>query len=408
MSIITKNNRRVFFAVMATSFLQMAMWGLAPAIAKIQSEVFTDRTLAEVQTALTLPNLLSMVFAVSSAFLIGRGWMSKKTSVVIGVSIVALTGLVAVFLHQQFWHLIMLSVLLGTGMGFYISTTASIMFDNFNSDENRLAVGLQTSVINLGGIVVSIFGGLLTTLVWYGGFLMLFIAVPVVVISIWMLPNDRKRNAAAAARGEHPVKTKFPLDVIYYGLIVFVFSLVFNVCGTNISTHLQQAGIGNSATAGIATAIQMGGGVLAGFAFRRISAKLKDYTIAAGFVIIFVGLMTLAFGQQSLIVNFIGVFITGTAISLMIPQCLFSVAGCVNRSNSASATAIANCIMPGLGGFLSPVVFTNLTIAIGGESTSFRYGFVAVVSLIAAAVVAGLTARRAKRFKPFEPVIITD
>jgi MFS family permease len=395
MAKMSRQKKVLFMTFMLISLLQMAQFALTPGIAMIKAEVFPGLDLSVIQTAMTLPSLLSTVFSLLSALLISRRHISKKLSVVIGVSLVAVTGLASLIFHTQFWHLLMLSVLLGSGMGFYIAPSASIMFDNFDEEERRLSVGYQTSSINFGGIIMSVGGGFLATLVWYGGYLMLFIAVPVVIASILTIPNDKKRVDHAEKTPRK--KSKIPMDVFYYGVFAFFFLLIFNVCGTNISTHLDEAQLGNTATAGIATAVQMAGGVFAGFIFNKLSERFKDMVLAFAFFIVFIGFTIINLGQMSLIAVFAGVFITGMSISIIIPQCLFSTSNRVDASNSAAATSIVNCVLPGFGGFLSPGVFTNLTTALAGESTKFRFQFVGFVALAFGLLLVFTTVRRSKR-----------
>ena len=397
MSRMSRQNKLLFMALMVTSLMQMAQFALTPGIAKISAEVFPHIAFWKIQTAMTLPSLLAMVMSVVSALVIGRRLLSKKACVVVGMVLTALTGVVALLAHQQFWHLCLLSILIGAGMGFFIAPSASIMFDNFSEEERRLSMGYQTSAINFGGIVMSIGGGYLASMVWYGGYLALLLAVPVVVICIVAIPNDKRAAHTESGSAARRPKSKLPPDIFYYGVISFFFLLIYNVGLTNISSHLQAAQLGDTTTAGIATAVQMAGGVAAGFVFIRLSAKFKDYLIPFSFVIIFLGFTIVNLGQKSLLAEFIGVFVTGTAVSIFVPQALFSTSNRVDASNSSAATAIVNCIMPGLGGFLSPVVFTNLTMALGGPSTSFRFQFVAFVALVFGLVLTAVTLRRTRR-----------
>jgi hypothetical protein len=103
-----------------------------------------------------------------------------------------------------------------------------------------------------------------------------------------------------------------------------MFLMIITVCGTNISNQLKAAGLGDTSTAGIATAVQMAGGFSMGLVFNRLSAKLKDYALALTFFIVFVGYTIINIGQSSLIAVLVGIFIVGTAISIIIPQSLFS------------------------------------------------------------------------------------
>lgn len=396
---MSRKNRLLFIAFMTISLLQMAQYALTPGIAKIKAEVFTDLPLSSIQTAMTLPNLLSMVMSIVSAWLIGKGLISKKSAVLIGLAILAATGIAVLPAHYEFWHLCMLSVLIGSGMGFFIAPAASIVFDNFNPEEVRLAVGYQSAAINFGAIVMSTVGGVLATLIWYGAYFTLLFAVPVLVLCIFAVPGDKRTHSARGGRegNPRPAKKKLPADTWYFSAVMFLFSLIFHVCGTNISSHLMAAGIGNTATAGIATAAQMAGGVFAGILFSRLSARFRDLLIPAAFFVIFIGLTLLNIGHRFLLANIAGVFITGTSISIFVPQVLFATSNQVDESNSAAAVTVVNCVLPGLGGFLSPVVFTNLTTALGGPSTNFRYGFVAVVSLVLGIVLTATTLVRARR-----------
>jgi len=389
----------LFIAFMATSLLQMAQYALTPGIAKINAEVFTNLPLSSIQAAMTLPSLLSMVMSVISAWLIGKRLISKKCAVLVGLALAAATGVAVLIAHYEFWHLCMLSVLIGSGMGFFIAPAASIVFDNFDPEEVRLAVGYQSAAINFGGIVMSTVGGVLATLVWYGAYFTLLLAVPVLVLCVLAIPGDKRPETARGGLAEDapPAKKKLPADIWYFSAIMFVFSMIFPVCGTNISSHLMAAGIGNTATAGIATAAQMAGGVFAGIMFSRLSARFRDLLIPAAFMIIFIGLTLLNIGQRFLLANMVGVFITGTSISIFVPQVLFATSNQVDASNSAKAVTIVNCVLPGLGTFLSPVVFTNLTTALGGPSTNFRYGFVGIFSLVCGIVLTAATLLRARR-----------
>ena len=75
-------------------------------------------------------------------------------------------------------------------------------------------------------------------------------------------------------------------------------------------------------------------------------------------------------------------FLTGSAMSMCMPQCMFSISLYVNENSSTFANAISSSIAPSLGGFLSPVIFTPLTTALFGEAVSSRYLFLSGVTLV--------------------------
>lgn len=395
MSNISKNKKLLAITILSIAVIQMPILALMPAIEQM-ARVFSNRSLSDIQTAVSLPNLISMFSAIFSAILITKGIISKKTAVVSGLMMAILSCFAAIFLHTQFWHLCAFSVILGMSLGFFIPATMSIMFDSFDGEARQKVTGYQTSFINIGGILMSALGGLLATFFWYGGYLAFLLMIPVAVLAAIALPGNKTKNGASA--GEKAKKrSKLPTEVFYYGLLIFLFMMIYSVGGSNLSTHLAEAKLGNAATAGLASAVMMGGGVASGLVYSRLSAKFRDYVITFAFLAIFVGFTVLNLGHSSLALVFVGVFIVGSSLSMMIPQCLFAVSNCVDPTNSSTATTIIACFAPGAGGFLSPIIFTNLTIALGGTSTNFRYQFVGVVALLVGIVIALNTMRIEKR-----------
>lgn len=390
-----KNKKLLVITIMCIALIQMPILALMPAIERM-AQIFPDRSLSEIQTSISLSNLISMFSALLSAVLITRGIVSKKTSVIIGLSMAICIGVAVLFMHTAFWHVIAFSVVLGLAIGFFIPTTMSIMFDSFDDNERQKVTGYQTSFINIGGIIMSAVGGLLASMIWYGGYLAFLMMIPVIILAAITLPGKRETSGDAASVGK-PKKTKLPTVVFYYASIIFFFMMIYNVCNSNLSTHLAENGIGNAATAGLASAILMAGGVASGLVFSKLSLKFGDYTIFFAFLAIFIGFTVLNIGHTSLPAVFIGVFIVGSSLSLIIPQCLFSVSKCVDPTSSSAATTLVCCLAPGAGGFLSPVIFTNLTTMLAGPSTNFRFQFVGFVALAVGIAAALITQRSEKR-----------
>lgn len=396
MSAMSRQKKILTITIMCIALVQMCFFALTPAIAKIKNEVFPNLSLSQIQTVLMAPSLISMGFSMLSALLIGKNKITKKSVVVIGLSLLVLSGLFSLIFHTQFWHLIMLCALVGMGAGMFIPAISSIMFDNFNEDERRTLTGYQTSFINLGGILLSAISGFLITLVWYGGFVSMLISLPVLILAAVTIPNTKKAGTPAQATAAAVKKTGMPRDVYYYAGLAGLFLFFYIVCSSNISTHIDDAKIGNSATAGLVTAITMGGGVFSGLFFHKLSSKLGDYLISLAYIVLFLGFTLLNVGHHSLLMVMLGAFVVGTSMSMITPQCLFAVSNIVDPSNSASATSLIVSIAPGIGGFLSPIILTNLTTLLGGESTNFRFQFVGFLALAVGLIVLAVTSRRQK------------
>ena len=388
------NSRALLWTLLMISFVQMPQFAVTPAIDLIATEVFPERTLQSVQAAMSLISFISIGAGVISALLVRFGLSSKKFMTVLGVMFFAATGVTALFLNTQFWHFGLLNVLLGMGMGVCIPNTQSIMFDNFDEQKRQFITGIQSAFLNGGGIALSIIGGLLTTIVWFGGYLATLLAVPAVIAAIIFIPRDERIKI-----GDGTVRTKLPTGVYFNAFLIFTFAIVHNVSAMNISTHIANGNIGDAATAGIATAMMMGGGVITGLLFPKISPVLKDYMFPTAFCLLFVSFSIFNLFPTSLFMTMVGMFISGITISVFMPRCIFNVSNMTDPSNSSAATVFIACVAPGSGGFLSPIIMTNLTYALAGDSTRFRYQFTAFVCLAIAVALLIHVMRKSKREK---------
>ena len=382
----TKTNMKMLkLTILVIAMFQMPTLAISPAISKIMSQF--GRDLATVQTALQIPNLVSPFAAILASIIVAKakGKLPKKYVIIFGLGciVVAATGIV--LFSTQFWTLYLWGALIGVSIGLFIPTTASLMMDSFDEDAVRVISGQQTSFINIGGIIMSILGGLLADMIWFGGYLTFYFGVPIIILCIIYLPTKARIQAAAeqSTSGEPAEdKSKFNWNVAFSGFCIFFFMMCSNVSGPNLSVYVvDQLKIGTSSTTGYISAVQMLGGACSGMLFSKLSSKLRDYMIPMAFLTLCIGFTVLG-TANSLVMIFIGAFLTGSAMSMCMPQCMFSISLYVDEHSSTFANAISSSIAPSLGGFLSPVIFTPLTTALFGEAVSSRYLFLSCVTLV--------------------------
>ena len=402
------NSKALMWTILLISLIQMPQFALLPATNLIATDVFPEMGLPLVQTIMSLPGIVAVFAGVASALLIRYGLASKKSMTVFGLAMIVVTGVVALVLHTRFWQLCLMNACVGIGMGTFVPSTQSIMFDNFDEKTRQFISGVSFSCINIGGLLMSLMCGFLITFIWYGGHLQMLIALPVVIVALLVIPKDRKMrdvytsadadtsaevgasddagtetNAGANADADSSGRgrTKLPGKVLYYTFLIVIFMIMYNVATVNISTHLANGGVGDSSTAGFATAFLMVGGVAAGLIFPKLSQILRDNLFALAFIIMAIGFMLMYFFPASLVITLVAMFLCGSTMSLLVPRCIFNVSNLTDPTNSATATMLVCCVAPGSGHFLSPVIMTNLTLVFGGESTRYRFMFTAYVCL---------------------------
>ncbi|MCL2366424.1 MAG: MFS transporter [Oscillospiraceae bacterium] len=382
-------SKALMLVLLLIALIQMPQIAVLPAIEQLTTEVFPDRTLQSIQTVMGLISFMSVATGIIGAIIIRWGVSSKKTVTILGIVLIASAGVGAFFLNTRFWHVIVLNALIGAGMGFCIPNSQSIVFDSFDEKRRQFMVGMTSAFLSAGGVIMGVGGGLLIAIVWYGGYLMALLALPVIVLSIIYIPSARQSVLNDAKRS-----SKLPGAVFFYGALIFLFSVVFNVAGMNISTHIANGNIGDAAFAGLAAAMPMLGGIVMGLLFVKMSNALGDKILPLAFFMLFVGFTILNVFPTSLVMTLLAMFLKGLGLSMFMPRCLFNVSNITDPSNSSTATMLVLSIAPGSGGFLSPIIMTNLTFALGGDSTRFRYQFTGFVCLAISIVVFLMISRK--------------
>jgi MFS family permease len=398
---LSKQKKLLMWTVWIVSLIQMIGSAMSPAMNVIKTSVFSQYPLSTIQTVMSLSGLVSPFVALLSAELIRRGLVTKRNVVLTGLFTLGANGLLSILLHTQLWHLGFMSVLTGIASGCYLSTVLSIMMDKFSPEERQVVTGLQSVFVNVGGFLISLVGGILAAWHWYGGYLILLVGFPIGIMSILTLPKETRVRQEKKDTSQE--KSRFDSDIFFYAVTVLVFMLNFAVINANLAVHMASSGFQNTALVGVIVSVQMAGGMAFGFLFPKLTRILNDRLLYVAFFMLFVSLTMLNVFHTSLLLIGVSVFIAGASLSLIGPHCVVAVAHCVEARTSALATSLVTGLAPGLGSFLSPVIFTNLTTAIAGESTSFRYQFVALFALACAAVLIVYMVFREKRKSALTP-----
>ena len=390
-----KKKKLIMWAIFVISFAQTPQSAISPAINQIKTTAFPGYELSFIQMILVLSSLVSPFFFIISAELIRRGIVARRTAISFGMATFGLVGILSFFLNSQLWHVMLMAVLVGIGVGCCIANNTSVILDYFNMEERQRITGIQTVFINAGGAVFSFVGGLLASIVWHGAYKVMLLCIPIAVFAYIALPGGKRPRIKKTSSAEK-VKSKMNKRIYFYAAAIFLFMFIFSVFGGNISTHLSQSGFADPKFAGTATAIQMAGGGVFGVIFSKLSKKFNDYLIPIGFTMICVSYTAMNIFHFSLYLIYFGAFLLGCAFSMIAPQCIVGASGCVDASTSSTGSAIVSGFVPSIGGFLSPLIITNLTRHIGGDSTRFRYQAVGLFALTVACVMAAFVFKRTR------------
>lgn len=362
----TKNK----IAILTMSAVLMSPVAISTILAKVR-ELFPDVSLSGVQLVMTMATLASLIAVLLSGRLVY--YMSKKNMILISLLMMAAGGMIGLLLHQSIATLYLAGIVFGFGQGIILTTSSALITDYFTNGERNAMMGRQSAVLNIAGSALLLLAGWLSAVNWYYVYLVYLLGIPLFLIVKALLPKGEKLTVQ---KGEK-VKILNP-TVIYYCLVIFVFSITQYTYATNISLLLENTGLGTSAMSGVANACITAASFLSGMLMGGIIKVFKKYTFTFGIFCIVAGLLLSAWAPSLLAVLAGGAFV-GLAIGSSTPSGLLAVAAAVPSAGATGAIAAFSAAST-FGLFCSPLVINFLTSLVGGVSEQSRCLVAAVLA----------------------------
>ena len=310
-------------AILAIS-LTVNLPGLAisPVLGKLK-EVFHSTPL-EVQLLNVLPNLLTI------PFILGAGKIctpkNQLTVLTIGLLIFTATG-VAYFFAKSMIILIVLSCILGVGIGLVIPLAASLISQNFSGKPRGTMLGVKSGLSNLSLIIATLFVGWVASKNWHYAFIAYFIPV-IPLVMVPFIKNkfiNQQRPAPKILSSSDPGESQnfhfqgktakdmmwFALIIYFvvtYGALVFSYYLPFTMDAYGMSTG----------EVGVATSMFYLAATLAGFGLSKVIKATGVWTFQLGSILITLSLFGVGF-IHTYASYIIGVFLLGLGYGVIQP-----------------------------------------------------------------------------------------
>ena len=362
---------KIKIAIMAASSIMLVTLAASPILAEV-ARAFPDAPTSKIQMLVVLPGLIAVPFSL----LAGRiaTLIPKKTIVLFAMMVMMLGGLIPFPFHGSLTPLLIASAVIGVGLGFIIPISSALISDTFEGQQRGALMGLQSAVINAGGMITVILAGLLARIYWLYAYLVFLLILPAIIVVAVLLPEG--------VVVKQPGGSGFKLNhtLVYLSLVAFTFGLLYTTYSTNVAMYLDSTHLGDATSAGIATSLLTGAGIAAGLLFGRIFRVFKSFTLPAAIGLTAAGLF-LTFMGSSLPVVLAGGFFSGYGFSTVMPFGVFQATQAVPPAASAFAIAIFTASVS-TGGFASPIVVNGLASLSGNSSEKTRF-LIAAVGLLA-------------------------
>lgn len=378
--------------VLSMSFLLSASNAISGTIPAME-EAFSNVSKANVELLTTIPTAGVMVGTVLTG--VFSNYLGKKKSVLAGLIIALISGIVPAFL-PQYWPIFISRFMFGVGMGIFNPLSVSYITDLYEGDRQRSLLGYRNAASNLGDTIMLFIAGILITFSWNTTYLVfLVLLVPIVLIIAFVPKEFDNFNIKSSTLDEDgqihadtsAIKPSTNLKVIVLGVVFMLISMFYNVIALKFASYIVTEHIGTASTATWIFSFLVLAAIFSGILFEKISKVTKRLTVFFFEAIIGVAYIAIAFVHNIPLLMAL-VLISGFAWGIINPALTARLVD-VSPANSMNLSTSIIVIFINVGFLISPYFFALFAGAFGNDSAAFAiiiggvlYAVMAVLDLI--------------------------
>lgn len=271
--------------------------------------------------------------------------MSRKTILTIGQALFVIGGIGGAF-APNFDILLATRVFFGLGCGLVYPIVPTLISQFYAGHERASMMGGANAVGSIIAMVFSTLSGTLAVVGWHVPFFVNIFFVFVLVMQIVFLPKvpPEKDMAFAQRAASLPSEQKRIGARAWMGvLLMFVTMTISMVYLLKMAIFIQEAGIGDSVMAGLASSSTTFVALVVSLVFARLFKHLKRYTVLVSMAAVALAFTLLAFATSPVGV-FSGAVVYGVYLGTIIPYLQTSLSGLVHpyrRTYALSALSMA-------------------------------------------------------------------
>lgn len=353
-TIRTKDNTLLKIAILAVGVQDIGGGAASPALADIRNAM-PDVSATAIMMIASLPQITQIIPAVLFGKLVR---FFKKKTLFTMACVFFLTGGLGPFWMNNINPILICRGILGLGTGIFVPLAITLISDFFEDPaERNTMLGFNVAVACIGGMFFQLLGGFLAKANWHYCFLSYLFCIIVFLYVSAFMPEPEKKNKIEGS------KTKIPGNV--WGLcILYLFANVFMMAVvTNNAIAIDDNGLGDAASSGIALTLFTAGTFSIGLVFGRLVKVFKIYTLPFGYFLGIVGFL-LCFFAANITTMFLGCFFVGLAGGVFIPETLSRITSASPAGSIATGIGMSAALQ-GLGQFFQPIAYNPLLKVLG-------------------------------------------
>ncbi len=278
---------KIIIPLLLISCYSSSVDALAPILRNMQ-EAFPTASLTLVQMTLTLPSAVSVPVQLLTIPL--SQFMTKKDMMVIAILCICVGGLIPLIFHGSIIFVVISSVIIGIGQGFFMPASSAIIAELFDGNTRGEFMGIRTGVSGFMRSLLTIACGFFGAVYWYKAYYIFVIMIPFIVLFCIATPQGEK-GAKLVGKGVGLSGIKGILTPGFIVITIISYMATTNQMAflTNIAGYIADRNFGGAVTAGTATASNTMARLFCGIFFGFLLKAFKKYLLPLGYAMNAVG-----------------------------------------------------------------------------------------------------------------------
>ncbi len=341
-------------AILSLSLLNILMnAAIVPVLSQI-SDAFPQASRLQIQMALSLPALISILFNFSTGYLARR--MPKKTLLALGLIIYAAGG-AGTGLANSIGSFLVLRAVLGAGTGIVSPLASDIIADFYEGQDRAKMIGFASAAANIAGMIFPLLSAQLAGSYWRYAFLTYLIGFAVLLFAMAFIPREPSILQPARKPGS---KLQFNRVILTQSVLMFLILMIFYAIPTNLSLYIEVNGIGSPSTAALAFSLSTFISTLVNFVFARLYGMFSGWLLPVGLTSLGLGFLAVGL-SPTLAALIIAEIFLGIALGILFPYFPNKVIE-ISQPHETTARLAALSASFGLGMFVSPFFFLGASM----------------------------------------------
>ena len=322
--ILTRRNLGVLVGIMALAIMSRFDSIISPSVAAIQAS-FPHTDPSTVESVVSIGSSAAIVSALLFGQLLTR--MSFRIAACISCLCVALGGLMPLVVHSSVSQLLLFALVVGFGVGIATTVLPSLSARFFCGKQLAALMGLVLAVQDGSSMLVLALGGVLAKGGWLHNYWLYFLALPALVLVIFMVPGvgavEEESGKVVGSKVSSSRKSGqcwwATISCILIGFLsIFLVAVLYN----KLAVYIAKYGLGGTSAAGVALMFNTGSSVVIGLSINAVKRICRQWTIPVAFLLMALGAL-LFLTTRSFPLVCLSAFLVGSGSAINMATCPF-------------------------------------------------------------------------------------